>query len=630
MIPDILGGTGEISDDVLLSALDSNVDFDLLSSTIEDLPAVGQDEDSFDGPVSPEFCVNPQNVHSTCSTENSFQTIQVIQQQPRISFATTGSTETPTIRQLLTTSHVQDLREVASGQRIILQPIQSNNGILLQNSQPIILQPAPTIQSTSSPKTTVVYRNEYKQEIKVDEMPLTFTSEKKPEKRSAHNVIEKRYRSSINDKIIELKNIVAGEEAKLNKSAVLRKTVDYIRFLQGQNIRLKKENILLKEGKISKIPSMEPPSPPNSEDPPSPASIGYSEPSPASPRAMMDTSRLMLCSVLFTVCLLNPFGSMIQHYTPDQTIQASNPGGRTILEDKPSYTFKTASTTLVSLIVQSLLFLLLFVKIFIYGEKVSGDESETMKKYWMYKKQAEVALEDGEQKKAKENLILALDVIGRPLPNSKFAWIASGIWQVFHQLLHRLGIARWFVNRAGGFSASETTRKTIIKLRKEAAMTYHQLNSLVIVENHAGNTFKSFVLAMICVNLTEASGRALTKNFRSLVYAYLALRLRCMPAFFKPFSKFYMFKCKQYNVKVEETDPNLEWLLTPDGQTFFYQNNWKFGQKTSVLVQGIDKDHQVDPLADISTYFRDEQLQKALSILLLPGQCTGEYNFCYL
>ena len=102
-----------------------------------------------------------------------------------------------------------------------------------------------------------------------------------------------------------------------------------------------------------------------------------------------------------------------------------------------------------------------------------------------------------------------------------------------------------------------------------------------------------------------------------------------MPAFFKPFSKFYMFKCKQYSVKVEDTDPNLEWLLTPDGQTFFYQNNWKFGQKTSVLVQGIDKDHQVDPLADISTYFRDEQLQKALSILLLPGQCTGRYNFDY-
>lgn len=48
-------------------------------------------------------------------------------------------------------------------------------------------------------------------------------------KRSAHNAIERRYRTSINDKIIELKNIIVGIDAKLNKSAILRKTIDYIK-----------------------------------------------------------------------------------------------------------------------------------------------------------------------------------------------------------------------------------------------------------------------------------------------------------------------------------------------------------------------------------------------------------------
>ncbi|NXI21541.1 SRBP1 protein, partial [Sterrhoptilus dennistouni] len=66
------------------------------------------------------------------------------------------------------------------------------------------------------------------------------------EKRTAHNAIEKRYRSSINDKIVELKNLVVGTEAKLNKSAILRKAIEYIRFLQQSNQKLKQENLALK------------------------------------------------------------------------------------------------------------------------------------------------------------------------------------------------------------------------------------------------------------------------------------------------------------------------------------------------------------------------------------------------
>lgn len=70
-------------------------------------------------------------------------------------------------------------------------------------------------------------------------------------------------------------------------------------------------------------------------------------------------------------------------------------------------------------------------------------------------------------------------------------------------------------------------------------------------------------------------------------------------------------------------DPNLEWLLTSEGQSFMFQSKWNFGQKTSLMVGPQHPNFANDPLATIANYYRDEQLQKALSILLLPGQSTG-------
>ncbi|XP_069338018.1 sterol regulatory element-binding protein 1 isoform X9 [Eulemur rufifrons] len=75
---------------------------------------------------------------------------------------------------------------------------------------------------------------------------VSGSAQSRGEKRTAHNAIEKRYRSSINDKIVELKDLVVGAEAKLNKSAVLRKAIDYIRFLQHSNQKLKQENLSLR------------------------------------------------------------------------------------------------------------------------------------------------------------------------------------------------------------------------------------------------------------------------------------------------------------------------------------------------------------------------------------------------
>ncbi|XP_026679009.1 sterol regulatory element-binding protein 1 [Diaphorina citri] len=65
-------------------------------------------------------------------------------------------------------------------------------------------------------------------------------------KKKSHNAIERRYRTSINDKIVELKNIICGTDAKINKSAILQKAIDYIRFLQKQNNHLNQQLMSIK------------------------------------------------------------------------------------------------------------------------------------------------------------------------------------------------------------------------------------------------------------------------------------------------------------------------------------------------------------------------------------------------
>ena len=166
-------------------------------------------------------------------------------------------------------------------------------------------------------------------------------------RKSGHNAIEKRYRSSINDRILELKTILAGEDAKMNKSAILRKAIEYIRHLQNKTSRLEQENKALK----TKIQQMKEPrysvlaglqtqpqlSPPYSNPSHSPGSVasasdsGFSDSDyPGATVGMMDKSRLALCMVMFSVLILNPFSPYI--HDNDDIYSSDGSVGRTILE----------------------------------------------------------------------------------------------------------------------------------------------------------------------------------------------------------------------------------------------------------------------------------------------------------
>lgn len=109
-----------------------------------------------------------------------------------------------------------------------------------------------TIISTHMPVSTIVVESPQQQTHRVQHIqPDTVRSHppkvKEVVKRSTHNAIEKRYRTSINDKIVELKNLLVGEGGKLNKSAILKRSIEKISDLEGQNYDLKMENARLRE-----------------------------------------------------------------------------------------------------------------------------------------------------------------------------------------------------------------------------------------------------------------------------------------------------------------------------------------------------------------------------------------------
>ena len=128
-----------------------------------------------------------------------------------------------------------------------------------------------TLRSTSSsePSRSHLKRKSSDEQELVPTVGPAASQQKPASKKRPHNVIEKRYRANLNEKIAELRQSVpslqssvkglkecedAEDDAedpagstKLNKASVLTKAVEYIRHLELRNKRLDAENLALKQ-----------------------------------------------------------------------------------------------------------------------------------------------------------------------------------------------------------------------------------------------------------------------------------------------------------------------------------------------------------------------------------------------
>lgn len=163
------------------------------------------------------------------------------------------------------TANFQPVQEYSEVSELTKAPIVVQSGGLLSankmvetSTKSIILNPTVVYTTGSTPISSnsiqsVRLINTTNGTILATQVPIMMEQEEtkppkvKEVKRSTHNAIERRYRTSINDKIVELKTMLVGDSGKLNKSAILKQSIDKINDLESENYQLKVQNARLRE-----------------------------------------------------------------------------------------------------------------------------------------------------------------------------------------------------------------------------------------------------------------------------------------------------------------------------------------------------------------------------------------------
>ncbi|XP_060749269.1 sterol regulatory element-binding protein 1 isoform X4 [Tachysurus vachellii] len=492
----------------------------------------------------------------------------------------------------------------------------------------------------------------------------------KGEKRTAHNAIEKRYRSSINDKIIELKDLVAGTEAKLNKSAVLRKAIDYIRYLQQSNQKLKQENMALKMANqknksLKDLVAMEVdvkaelPTPPASDagspEPSGSFSHCSSDSEPDSPMGedskpmanaekaaggMLDRSRMALCAFTLLFLSFNPLASLMCG-SQSRAAEDVSPGhagtGRTMLAvDNAADSWGWMDWMLPTLLVWLLNGVLVagvLIKLLVYGEPITRPHSESSVLFWRHRKQADLDLARGDFAQASQNLWTCLKALGRPLPTSQLDLACAVLWSTLRLWLQRLWVGRWLACRAGTLCADRPLQEDARKSSRDAALVYHRLHQLHMTGKLGGSHLFAMHMALSAVNLAECAGDCLSVATLAEIYVSAALRVKTsLPRLLHITSRGFLSRARQACLSPSgSVPPAMQWLCHPLGHRFFVDGDWSVRStpKESIYSQA---GNTVDPLAQVTQAFREHLLEKALYCVAQPrgdkssNEGQGEYS----
>ncbi|CAL9693626.1 unnamed protein product [Knipowitschia caucasica] len=476
---------------------------------------------------------------------------------------------------------------------------------------------------------------------------------KEGEKRSTHNIIEKRYRSSINDKILELRDLVMGNDAKMHKSGVLKKAIDYIKYLQQVNQKLRQENATLKMANQKNKPSllsedmelkqeivmMSPPasdsgsgSPPQfspycvDSEPGSPLMDHdqvKSEPDSPSSVGVMDGSRLLLCALTFFCLSLNPLPSLLG--------SESTVGSPLTLSHGPSRTlswFPTHTQDFGSWIRCLLPWVIAWVlsgvgavwgcaRVLYLWEPVTPLHSPKSVSFWRHRKQADLHLKRGDFTAAMASLETCLSILNRALPSTNLDLACSLSWNIIRYIIHRPTPLGWLVHQVRGKHEGDEARTSA----KDAALVYYRLSQLQLTGKLPQRShWWALSLSFSAVNLSESAKSKIVPAQLIQIYITAATALRIILGHHFTFLPSYVLSCAESVANQADTKSipdQLCWLFTPLGKQFFLSCDWSVRSDDDDGVYTSQRD-SADPHAQLHRGFCRKLLERAVHTLIQP------------
>ncbi|VDD96623.1 unnamed protein product, partial [Enterobius vermicularis] len=475
----------------------------------------------------------------------------------------------------------------------------------------------------------------------------------KSKRRTPHNLIEKKYRYSINDGIQRLKALVARPEEKLSKSGVLRAAIDYIDRLKQDNGDLQKEiirlqNLLMDAGIIkaqevvgcktrafrSHSPKFPCPSSASTSSEPSPSSDnGASHP-------MVDKARLAIVLFMFMFVVCNPLSVFIGK-TPDNMkgglIEDIIPG-RALQEYTDDSSFDSESvwwhSSIVIWSVNIFVVVCFLTRLLVFGEPVADAESSSWAQFLKMKADAHACIRSWNYAEAERNFHECLKVLERPLPKAKYDELISVIWQIIRHLLNSIWIGRCFsrIRR----SAAKTV-PVVCRSHAQTAIIYHQLNQLHLTGPYnGGGKLAGLNFALCAVNLAESAGCSpdgLSHAMRADIYINAALQMKLeLPPFIGAIlSVYFMKRAKRHIQRAEDgVRIKLMWLFHPIARRFTSKKNFisdHLRSKSTVSLPYVRSCSAAKPIERLMSAFKLEMLKLLVGELNAPSGLEISYFY---